>query len=252
VKQLFDEVVGTPPPSDLDVRALIRRERSRSRRNRGALGLVALAAAVALPVALPAALPAAHLDQPAPPTFQLVVGSQQAAAATAKQVRAALDAGLDTVGARWREAPEELLEWAGDRFSGSGAVTADGREGDLRLDIVSDYDPCPPGSSPDKACGEDQPSKTAALLTCAETVGACTEGTSPSGRRMVTTEDSTSPPGAGATFRSVTVSVELGEEWVLAVNASNTDAKTARQPEPVLDARQLATVALEVADRIVP
>jgi hypothetical protein len=219
MRQLFDEVVGTPPPSDLDIRALVRRERGRTRRRRGLLGLAVVAVvAVTAVTQVGGPEPATRVAGPepaVPQTFQLVVNTQEAADATADKVSEALDSGLHRVGAHWRDTPDDLIKWADLQFSGGGAITRDGRDGGLMLQIVTDHDPCPPGSPPEKACGDNQPSRTATLLTCGQFPGPCTESISPNGMRMVTREvsDTRRVPGRPTPRSRSTSSWQTSGSW---------------------------------------
>lgn len=168
-RQLFDEIIGTPPRSTVDVGAIVRRER-RGRATRGAGGVLAVVLVLAAPIALLATVQESPRVTPpvagspgtgpatggpaADVTFRLVADDQEAARDTAARLRAALgDALRQTVpAATWVRSgafgppspdgePPNLVGFGGgandeEMFSGGTGVRNGGRLGGLSLAIV--------------------------------------------------------------------------------------------------------------------
>ncbi|MGS2617295.1 hypothetical protein ACVCAH_22625 [Micromonospora sp. LZ34] len=170
--QLFDELIGNPPPARVDVPGIVRRERRAraTRRLGGSLAAVlALALAGGVGVAVreqdptPAPPPVAA-SSPTPDTrFRLVFDTEETADATARRLSQELDRALREVapGATWVWMPEYLGEarkpdgqpptfvhnGTSDLVNGTSGVSYQGRKGALGVSIAPDRsDPDETGS----------------------------------------------------------------------------------------------------------
>ena len=101
--QLFDEVIGTPPPPTIDSRAIVRRDRRVRATLWSTLGATALAAGLAVVVLATGAGPAGTPPVGAPPTdttvlpdnrLELRSATREEAQVSAGQLKAALDAAV--------------------------------------------------------------------------------------------------------------------------------------------------------------
>lgn len=289
-KQLFEDVVGTPPPSTVDVPGLIGREKRRRATRRGAVTVTALAIAAAgvglidLPrgPADPAG-PALQVGAagPAQPAIRLAAEDRASAEATATALRAVLDRAVhDAVpGARWlsqntygnpapdgqppRLVGDDRAPKADQMFFGGSGVAVGADRGLLTLQVISTR-PCVDPVNPKCALERDQPEREQRLrerllLTCVAAVPDCTLGTGPRGERMLMQTVSSRRAGVPATS-SATVShevrVRLADGRVLSLTVSNTFAAAAgrasvRQPAPPLTRRQLTGIAGAVSGHIV-
>jgi hypothetical protein len=271
IHQLLDEMIGTPPPSTVDVRGIVRHERRRP--------MVRLSAAAAVMVVIAGswlAVDSRSSREPAAPTrvtadnvsFRLVTDSRESGDATAKRLGVALDEAVHQQGlaVRWLVPirPSDVVRFVPgnsaqnqQRFAGSGDVTLGGRTGQLTLTIVSDYDPCPAGSPKEKACGSHGGSPTRQLLSCAGMPAGCVEGVTPTGAKLLTSATSVRPPAAGPVpFATALARVQLPDRRVLELTSSNLRAgrgpvkASPQQQEPVLTLRQLTAAAVDLAGRI--
>jgi len=155
-QRLFDELVGAPPPSTVDVEGIVRRRRRAHARRRWAgtaVGLTALTAAVAfggVPGGLDGGIPDGGSApagkvraQPAPP--RPPAAGKRSAASLTQAVNTALR--QQAPGARWIGATEALPEFTWEEIDGIGAntfrhgVRADGRAGELTVRIIIDAPP---------------------------------------------------------------------------------------------------------------
>jgi hypothetical protein len=270
IKELLDDVVGTPPPSAVDLHGIVQRER-----RRGQLRLSVAAAAVAVITGVAIASGTGSDPQLAPPSmaavdtgFRLVTDTTDSGDATARRLGIALDDAVQRQdpAARWFTPahPSDLVRFVPggsaanqQRFAGSGTLTLAGRIGQVSLTIVSDYDPCPAGSTAEKACGGRGGPATARLLSCAGMPG-CVEGRTTAGARMLTSVSSSRPPTAGPVpDTTVLVRVQLPDRRVLELISSNLDDRgpgksSPGQAGPVLTLRQLTAVTSDLAGRIKP
>jgi len=165
-KTLFDEVIGTPPPSTVDVPAIVRRRRrTRTLRRVGiaATSVVAVSAIVAAGLGL-APGRGSRLTTPAAPSHQAIVpfgtlsphvtphdladALMQAVAAVAPDAQWAPNGQLQVVASPTAE------ESAGAMFGGAGSLTREGVTRRVAVSIVPTGDafPCK-AQSPDEACG---------------------------------------------------------------------------------------------------
>jgi hypothetical protein len=116
MQQLFDELIGTPPPSAIDPRALVRRDR----RNRATYRTIGATATVAVlgvatvlvtSAAIPAGAPPAAVGSPAVASpddrFELRAATRAEADLSAGQLASALNDAVHTAvpGAVWRPGP---------------------------------------------------------------------------------------------------------------------------------------------------
>ncbi|MBE1491839.1 hypothetical protein [Plantactinospora soyae] len=283
-QQLFDEVVGTPPPSTVDVVAIVARERRRSavRRIGGTMAAV-------LGLAVSAGIVAAGQHGPAgvapPPVaadnrFQLVANDRDSAQLTAKRLAEALDAALRNAApdARWirsnifsdaapdgqppRLFTDNTLKQHEQMFSGGTGVLADGRRGMLALHILR-FEPVTGKRCDEPKCvaaralpREDPNKKRELFLSCRGETG-CTERTGPNGERMTIRTDFTKlkrfpGPWKAANFQ---VYVELVDGRLLNLVSTNEYGvgereSTLQQQDPPLTSAQLTQMAIEVTGRI--
>ncbi|MFC6020820.1 hypothetical protein ACFP2T_32205 [Plantactinospora solaniradicis] len=285
-QQLFDQVVGTPPPSTVDVVAIVRREKRRS-----AVRRIGTTMAAVLGLAASAGILVTAQDGPAgvapPPVavdnrFQLVASDRESAQLTAKRLAEALDEALRSAapGARWIRsnifedaAPDgqpphlftdNTLKQHEQMFSGGTGVLADGRKGMLELHIVR-FGPVTGKRCDDPKCvaeralpAEDENKKRDLLLSCRDET-TCTERTGPNGERMTIRTDFIKlkrfpGPWKAANYQ---VFVELVDGRVLNLVSTNEygmgeHESTLQQQYPPLTAAQLTEMAIEVAGRVKP
>jgi hypothetical protein len=167
--QLFDEVIGEPPASTVDVGGIVRRENRRGavRRVAGlATAVVSLSVATAIGLGLTGGTGASSppvagggASAPAAPDerFALVADNRESASASAKRLGAALDSAFrkEAPGAKWIFNPERPGQTGRDGvpptlsyrvvgeakgtpqelFHGDSGVLNDGRKGSLHLGV---------------------------------------------------------------------------------------------------------------------
>lgn len=178
--QLFDELIGTPPPPQVDVEGIVLRERraSRARLAGGPLAAV-LALAVGVGIAVHDQEPARSLAAPSPTAvgtgFRLVFDTDESAEASAKRLGAEFDAALGAVapGSTWFWIPNHVGEarqpdgrppvfthnGRDDMVDGGSGLSYRGRKGPLGVSIYPDVlEPGPTGqpvdpSAPDGPAG---------------------------------------------------------------------------------------------------
>jgi len=203
-QHLFDDMIGTPPPSTVDVPALVRRERRARIARQAGYGMTAvMALAVATAgVASVSRSPGEPNDTPAATQpqqsqdkhFQLLANSKESADASAKSLSQTLDRALKqtVTTAKWvnikaSDASNPTTEGLpnifpiflgpnhpGNYFSGTVNVENDSRQGHLSLMI-----------QPLAEAGNWQYPKPPRLLACAGEAG-CTESTGPNGEKIIT------------------------------------------------------------------
>ncbi|WP_203932399.1 hypothetical protein [Virgisporangium ochraceum] len=251
--QLFDEVIGTPPPTAIDSRTLVRRDRRMRATLWSTLGATATAAGLAAVVLTTGAGPAGTPPVGAPPTgtsstadnrLQLRSATREEAQITAGRLEAALDAAVRAAvpSARWDpqgfdlEVFDEasLLGWTGSAAVANGGVAGSvhvllhGYPTSLNLDPLT----CAtlaavPGRKADGHRGENPASATP-----------CVDARTASGRPVVTYTVDT------AIVERVEVRIGLADNRVLTVTSGG-DEKT-----PALTLDQLVRIAQEATDRI--
>ncbi|WBB65871.1 hypothetical protein [Micromonospora sp. WMMD812] len=267
--QVFDELIGTPPPSRVDVDGIVRRERrSRSARRLG--GALAAVLALALAVGVrdrPGAAevtPRASASSPTADTrFRLVFDTDETADATARRLGQELDRAMRKVapGAVWFWMPDQPGEprrpdgqaptfshrGRADLINGSSGLSYQGRRGALRLSIspevhsdassgpVSYYWACrmPPDVREDNRYHR-----------------VCEEATSPGGARMkIQTYTGKRQP----TVQHLVV-VQLPDNRTLELSVQNMvgvdESAVPAQPEAPLSREQVREIAVQIADQI--
>lgn len=180
-RQLFDDLIGTPPPSRVDVAGIVRREKRKmaARRLGGTLAAVtALAVAGGFLLSPGAGVPStstpvAEATTPQDLRFRLVTDTKESSEATASRLGQELDKALKETapGAQWIFEPDIVGETGPDgvppeiyfkqhtygkklvSFVGESGVLVDGRKGSLRMMISPNKDngnPAPnnPGGVP--------------------------------------------------------------------------------------------------------
>ncbi|WP_406073643.1 hypothetical protein [Micromonospora sp. NBC_01638] len=283
--QLFDELIGTPPPPRVDARGIVRRER-RARAGRRLGGSLAAVLALALAGGVnaavgdrePGAAPQAVASSPTADTrFRLVFDTEETADATGKRLSQELDRALREVapGAKWTWMPEYLGEprkpdgqpprfvnnGTSDLVNGTSGVSYQGRKGALGVSIAPDRSG-PDGTGP---CAQEG---DRFRPQCVE-VGfhwpcplppdiqednryrrECTEGTTPSGARTKT------ETYTGRRQQSVqhVVSVQLPDNRVFEVSAVNMvgvdESAVPAQPESPLSREQVTAIARYLEGRV--
>ncbi|BBH71280.1 hypothetical protein ACTI_79650 [Actinoplanes sp. OR16] len=279
---MFDEMIGEPPPSRVDVAAIVRRERRRrtALRTTGAAGAVlavvvsagllqqARGPATEEPLALPSS-PAA-----APQGFRLAAEDRLSAEATAATLRGVLDEAVHRVVPRatWfrqdidghppadGEPPvligSEKTPKADQPFAGGTGIAVSGREGVFTLQILSTR-PCADPSNPKCAQENENPEleqkqRDELLLTCQPQVKDCTDGTGVDGRRFLA---QTVPGEDGEVTHEARL--QLADRRVLTLSVSNLvssgggKAGVSQATTPV-SRDQLGEVAALVGARILP
>ncbi|WP_430502852.1 hypothetical protein ACQRWP_15050 [Micromonospora trifolii] len=275
--QLFDELIGTPPPPQVDVAGIVRRERraSRARLVGGPLAAV-LALAVGVGVAVHDREPGRPLAAPSPTAadtgFRLVFDTDENAKASAERLGVEFDAALRAVasGSTWFWIPDHVGEarqpdgrppvfthnGRDDMVGGGSGVSYRGRKGPLGVSISPDVlDPAPSGRPVDPSAPEGP---TGFHWPCELPEGAgdtryhrvCVVGTTPGGLRMKT---ETLTGKRTASVQHI-VSIQLPGNRALSASVSNMvgvdEQAVAAQPEPPLSAEQLREVAVRVAERV--
>lgn len=266
--QLFDELIGNPPPARVDVPGIVRRERrARAARRLGGSLAAVLALTLAGGVAVQARQSGGGSTPPpvaatasADTRFRLVFDTEETADATARRLSQELDRALREVapGATWFWMPDHLGEapkpdgqpprfthnGTSDLVNGTSGVSYQGRRGALGMSISPDrggpdetgfHWPCrlPPDIQEDKRYHRE-----------------CTEGTTPSGARTKTVTYT------GRRQQSVqhVVSVQLPDNRVLEVSVLNMvgvdESAAPAQPESPLSREQVTAIARHLEGRV--
>jgi hypothetical protein len=256
-QQLFDEVIGTPPPSTVDVHALVRGEkriRTARRTTLGATAIVSLALATGLMVGTatkpgaPTATPATAQTQQSQDTrFQLLANDKESAEASAKRVSTAFDHAMRQAapGAAWETIKDGGSNPTADGlpyivpifedgpnapvkdFSGSVNIKNDTRHGVLTLMIIPQVDP------------KVKTPKPPLVLACAGAAG-CTEGTGPNGERVSTRVT------AQGKDNSIEIRIGVAGDRLLILSAHSTGAN----PASPMTAEQLISTAASISSQI--
>ncbi|MER7333441.1 MULTISPECIES: hypothetical protein [unclassified Micromonospora] len=265
--QLFDELIGTPPPARVDVPAIVRRERRAraTRRLGGSLAAVlalALAGGVAaVPGQRPGPAPAPPPVAASPDTrFRLVFDTEEAADTTARRLSQELDQALREVapGATWFWMPDHVGEarkpdgqpprfthnGTSDLVNGASGVSYQGRKGTLGVSIAPDR------SSPD-GTGFHWPCRLPPDIQEDNRYRrVCAEGATPSGGRTK------SETYTGRRRQSVqhVVTVQLPGNRVLEVSVLNMvgvdESAVPAQPESPLSQEQVTAIARYLEGRV--
>ncbi|MEH1164164.1 hypothetical protein V6V47_02110 [Micromonospora sp. CPCC 205539] len=276
--QLFDELIGTPPPPRVDVEGIVRRERRAGgvRLIGGPLAVV-LALTVGVGVAVhdqgPGPTPAPPLTAPtstaADPGFRLVFDTDESAEASARRLSAEFNAALRAVapGSTWFWIPDFVGEarkpdgrppvfthhGRDDMVSGGSGVSYQGRKGPLAVSISPDVvEPGPSGrpGDPFEPAGYHWPCELPAGYGDARYHRVCVEGATPGGLRMKT---ETLTGKRNGSVQHI-VSIQLPGNRAFNASVSNMvgvdEQAVAAQPEPPLSAEQLKALATRVAERI--
>jgi hypothetical protein len=265
MQPLFDEMIGTPPPSTVDVAAIVRREqRGRSARRAGyglaAVVAVAVSAGTLTSVARPNDEPRAAPPPVVPDTrFQLISTDKQTAEASARQLSRALDhavkkavpgvtypsfkgitsnptkEGLPLIVGGWGPG-KDPADW----FSGTVNVEVTKRQGALNLMVLS----LPEPGTPFKKGRDGKPSPPM-LVSCEHETG-CKESTGPNGKKIVTIVTKQ------GNYQNREVRTEIPSHRVLTVSVSNVDVNPENAAAPPLTTAQLAQIVGEVSGQIKP
>ncbi|PYC66891.1 hypothetical protein C7C45_23680 [Micromonospora arborensis] len=268
--QLFDELIGTPPPPQVDVEGIVRRERrAGSVRLIGGPVAALLALLVGVGVAVhdqePGPAPGPPLAAPTPtaadPGFRLVFDTDESAEASASRLSAEFDAALREVaaGSTWFWIPDHVGEartpdgrppvfthhGRDDMVSGGSGVSYRGRRGPLGVSISPDV------IGPNEPAGYHWPCELPAGYPGDQRYQrVCVEGTTPGGLR--TKAETLTGKRDGSVQHIVTI--QLPGNRVFNASVSNMvgvdEQAVAAQPEPPLSAEQLRALAVRVAERI--
>jgi hypothetical protein len=285
-QQLFEELTADSPPSTVDLPGIIRREKRRRTLVRaGGSGAVLLAVVSAIAVLGPDRTPAppvlaspstAESAAPVVPGFRLVATDRAATAATAKTLRAALDAAVHKAapGATWltqgpaetatpngqppRVIGDDLKRPTDQMFWGQTGIALDGRRGTLSIGIAS-MNPCtggrlakcPPGSKDPETLRRDM---ATGLYACQPAPEKCTASIRPNGRRQ-RVQKMVSLGG----FVSQETNVELADGRALMIFVDNqfrtpvpADKVFVPQPTTPLSPAQITAIATAIGDQILP
>jgi hypothetical protein len=288
-QQLFAELTANPPPSTVDVPSIIRREKRRRAVTRTSVPLALVLALVsATAVLIPGGEPGGDLTAGGPkpsakpqatesagtlPGFRLAASNQAAIAATAKTLRAALDAAVHQTapGATWlaqgltrtstpngqppRIFGDDLKNPTDQMFTGTTGIALDGRHGTLSLNIVS-INPCTGGSLAKCPAGQGSPPDMAkGLFACQPAAQKCTASAGSNGRRQ-RVQTTTSLGG----FVSQETNVELADGRALMLTVDNQFIPPGRtnnhndvaQSTTPLSPAQVSSIAATIGNQILP
>ena len=266
-QETLDTLIGTPPPSTVDVDRIVVRQRRRQRWRRvAASGSAAVAVVVAVAVGLsltggPRQRPVAATSAPAQPVgtpgatagapgFVLETGTAAGRQRTVDRLRAALEAATakHAAGAEWiympdvpgeRRTPDgrPVLRATGDpvTFEGRSGIVAGGRRGGFYLSVR------PEGCQPNGVCF--------ATRECDRMLASCASLRTPGGLPAIHWVDR---PNGKYVFYGVHVTLRDGEHALTlqAVNYFGGDASPVSAAVPALTRNQLDAIAAGIADRI--
>jgi hypothetical protein len=237
--QLFDEVIGTPPPATVDLPALVRRDRRTRRARLAGLGVTGVAAA-GLAVALLAdgTTPAGTPPVARPPgpvaadnRFVLKSDTQLDAETSAKQLAAAIDTAVRKAvpDATWQQGPAVTVMDNADRkgWHGHGSLRTPTTRGDLTIMALS---------LPEPGAKTDKPP----LRVSCDGEAGCTPGTTADGKPIVTIA------GTSGAARWLEVRVGLPANRLLTISVTNVGTGD----PTVLSGDQVALVAQHTAGQI--
>jgi hypothetical protein len=289
-QQLFEDLTADPPPSTVDVPGIIRREKRRRTAVRvggPTVAILAVASAVAVlaPGGAPAPGPSALTGPPsagptvaAPiPGFRLVASDRAATAATAKTLRAALDAAVRRAapGTTWlaqgltktvtpdgqppRIFGDDLKRPTDQMFTGTTGIALDGRRGTLGLQIIS-INPCTGGSLAKCPAEHGSPESmrqamATGLYACQPAARKCTASTGKDGRRQ---RVQTSVSLGGFVSQETNVELADGRALMLTVDnqfiapGSRDNSDDVAQSRTPLSPAQVTAIATTIGDQILP
>ncbi|GAA3388380.1 hypothetical protein [Cryptosporangium minutisporangium] len=239
-QQMFDDLIGEPPPSTVDVHRIVRRVRRVRRLQRSALAFV-----VVLAMATGASYFQTGTQSAAPPVavdtrFRLVVDTEEAAEVSGARLSEAYDEALTKAapGFRWREGHPPVItdREATDLFTVTGSIDYRGRSGLLLLRVEGPYDPGPCKGSPAQ-CEEVREAvnqDAVRSLTCTAQ-GDCSARKGPQGQAMTVRHWRISPKADYTEVR-----IALPEKRVLILEAHN----------QVVTKEQLVAVVSDLAGQI--
>ena len=269
-QQILDDLIGAPPPSTVDVDAIIVRQRRRQRVQRLAAGGSA-AAGVVLAVVLAFGMaggprrpdgtpPATTPPGPSPSAtpvatgFRLETGTKAGRERTLQRLRLALESALaeHAPRAKWIYMPDVPGEkrtpdgrptmWISENpvfFEGRSGISADRVKGGFYLRVRPTE--CQIGLSCSQA------------VTCDDISSGCSEGRTPGGLAVVRWTE-TSDTGSGPPYKSYNVQVVLrGGAYTAtleSVNVFGGDSSPIRASAPPLTRTELERMAADVAERI--
>jgi hypothetical protein len=288
MQHLFDEIVGEPPKSTIDVASIVKREQ-RARTLRRMSVPLAAATLVVLAGVLAGALPSqpapnqhgaapATTATTAPTRFELVLDSKESAEASAARLAEALDVAVRRVApeARWLadnfhgvptvdgQLPTIIV---GDgrtanenTFYGGSYVDNGGRKGGVSLQVIGPR--LCLGADDTKCAQGDDTGRVRQyrdrLLQCVQEPN-CSQQIGPNGERIVVRTQSNRPPRLTGAWPITNYEVLIGLDGdrVLTISVSNEyatgDAKSqAAQQDPPLTVDQLILVLTDLAGRIAP
>ncbi|SHN20646.1 hypothetical protein [Cryptosporangium aurantiacum] len=239
-QQMFDDLIGEPPPSTVDVDRIVRRVRRVRMMQRSALAFIVVAL-----VATGASYFQTGTQSAAPPVaadtrFRLVVDTEKAAEASGARLSEAYDEALQKAapGFRWREGHPPVISdrEAKDLFTVTGSIDYQGRSGLLLLRVEGPYDPGPCKASPAQCAEVRDAVENDAVrsLTCTKD-GDCVSRKGPQGQAMTVRHWRFS---AEADYTEVRIA--LPEKRVLILEAHN----------QVLTKDQLIDVVSDLAEQI--
>jgi hypothetical protein len=251
--QLFDEVLGTPPPTSIDSRAIVRRDRRTRATLWSTLGATAVAAGLAAVVFTTGTTPAGTPPVGAPPTvttvspdnrLELRAATREEARVSAGQLKTALDAAVRAAvpSAEWDPKGFDItvidyvspLGWIGPArvtnagVTGSVNVMLHGFPESMKIDPLS----CAAlAAVTDKNADKQRGDKPSSAPPCVDAKTA-------SGRPVVTYTVN------GADVKTSEVRIGLADNRVMTITSGG-DEKT-----PALTLEQLIQIAQEATDRI--
>ena len=265
-QQMLDELIGAPPPSTVDVGAIIVRQRRRQRWRRVAAG-GSVAAGVAVAVFLGTGLVGGPRQENGPPPataspsvtaapspsatgFPLETGTPAGRERTKDRLQEALEAALTehAPGAKWiymvdvpgeKRTPDgQPTMWITEDpvyFEGRSGIIAGGRKGGFYLSVRPTACEIGRGCSP--------------AITCDDISSGCTEGRTPEGLAVVRWVEK---PSGKYVFYHVQVMLRGGSHTLTlqAVNYFGGDASPVSAAAPPLTRSQLEKMAAGVAERI--
>jgi hypothetical protein len=237
MREQFDEIVGTPPPSTIDTHVLARRVRRTRDARRAGIAATAIVAAGLTggllvsnnpPVGTPPVPNNTAIAQ-ADNRIELKSDTRSNGEASAERLAALIEDAVADVapGAVWINALDVRFIDAGPEGSqwwGSGGLEVGGRFGNIVVMTVG-------GRAEHEKAGQSG-------LSCPPDMSGCAEGTSPGGRKMMTFD------GGEGSSRLVRAALELPGNRIIAVH------HIPEQSGPVLSAAQFLQIFDAVAAQI--
>jgi hypothetical protein len=286
-RQIFDEHIGTPPPSTVDVDRIIQHQRRGSLLRRMAGGGSALAA-TGLAISVGIALSGGARSQPRPPSVAPAVSASAVASAspaapapglrletsdpeaiqhTLDRLRVALETAVAGAApdVRWiympdvpgeKRLPDGHPAMYAERdpvgFAARSGVARHGEKGGLYMWVRPDTCSSPGGAGLPPGSG---PGVCSAVLECdhGRKARSCQASTTAEGLEVVETSD-TSPAKNGRQYRFYQVQVKLPQGYHLrlsAVNYFGGDGSGVTSERPLLTKAELRTAATAIAVQVV-